>query len=306
MTDNRRIAVIDLGTNTCKLLIAESDGTDLTAVVEETRVVRLGENVDATGELTPAAMDRTAGVFEEYKSIIDANDCKEVRCVGTSAFRDAENQQVLNDRLTRSTGLTVKALSGEDEARLVAEAVQNSFPFTDGRRVIVDIGGGSTEIMIENNGALERFISLSIGAVRLTERLLHSDPPTAEEIRSAQLPIIEAFKLIIAGDPADKMVSVGGTATTFITMAEGMETYDHQRVHGSTLTREVLMEQMTRCATVPLAERIQIVGLHPGRAEIIIAGGLIQVSLMAYFGMSEILVSDRGLRWGVAAQMIKP
>lgn len=306
MTDTRRIAVIDLGTNTCKLLIAESDSTGLTAVVEETRFVRLGEKVDATGELTPAAMDRTAGVFEEYKGIIDANDCQEVRCVGTSAFRDAENRQVLNDRLTHSTGLSVEALSGGDEARFVAKAVQNSFPVTEGRRAIVDVGGGSTEIMIENNGALERFISLNIGAVRLTERLLKSDPPTADEIRSAQIPIIEAFKLIIAGDPVVKMVSVGGTATTFITMAEGMETYDHQRVHGSTITRETLMAQMRRCASAPLAERTQIVGLHPKRAEIIIAGGLIQVSLMAFFHMSEILVSDRGLRWGIAAEILLP
>jgi len=183
--------------------------------------------------------------------------------------------------------------------------VQHEFPRPDGVRVIVDVGGGSTELIVEEAGQLAAAESLPLGSVRLTERWMHHDPPSAEELAAVTQDIDGVLTVSGLSKPVDTMVGVGGTATTFVAMNLEMDTYDHNRVHGATLAAATLQKILARCAALPLAQRLKLPGLHPGRAEVIIAGGLILQAAMERFGLEEIMVSDRGLRWGVVLEMVE-
>jgi exopolyphosphatase/guanosine-5'-triphosphate,3'-diphosphate pyrophosphatase len=298
------VAAIDLGTNTCLLLIARSYGTDLRAVAQELTVVRLGEGVDETGKLASAAMDRAVECLRRYGKIVEQHGCKKVRGVGTSAFREAVNRDEFAQRIEAETGLAIETIDGKEEARLVQVAVEATLPSTGGIRAIVDIGGGSTEITITAGGQQLDSVSLPIGSVRLTERFLKHDPPTADELTRLHIGISETLAGLDLQGPTRTMISVGGTATTLVAMHNSIDPYDPDKVHGSKLSLPQIMEQIKHCARVPLAERIKIAGLHPGRAEVIIAGGMIQTALMEYFDLGELIVSDHGLRWGIAAELV--
>ena len=297
------VAAVDLGTNTCLLLIAKRDGGALKAVAHDLTVVRLGEGLDDSGKLAPAAMERAVQCLQRYAEIIKEHDCKQVRCVGTSAFREAANRDELAQRIEAETGLAIEAIDGAEEARLVHVAVVTAFPSTGGMRAVVDIGGGSTEITITAGGQQLDSVSLPMGSVRLTERFLKHDPPTPDELTRLHIGFSESLADLDLQGPIKTMLSVGGTATTFVAMHQALEPYDGDKVHGSSLSLPQIMEQIKRCTKVPLAERCKIVGLHPGRADVIIAGGLIQTALMAYFAVEEMTVSDHGLRWGIAGEL---
>lgn len=297
-------AAIDLGTNTCLLLVAVRDGPQLVPLAEELRVVRLGEGVDRTGRLAETAMNRAEEVFREYHHIIHSFKCRRVRCVATSAFREATNRHELRLRIRAATGYDLTAITGQEEARWVLRAVQAALPHAVGRRIIVDVGGGSTELIREENGQLATVESLPLGSVRLTERWLHNDPPPPEELEAAQADIESVLARSAIQRHVDALVGVGGTATTFVAMDLQLSTYDHHRVHGATLTRATLEHSLHRCGSLPYAERVKLPGLHPGRADIILAGGLILKGLMDHFNRQELVVSDRGLRWGVVAELL--
>lgn len=304
MTSQGPVAAIDLGTNTCMLLVAARDDTgQLIPLAQEMRVVRLGEGVDRTGRLNESALDRAVAVFQDYEAIIRRLGADQVRCVATSAFREAANGDELRGRLEGATGYSLEEISSDEEARLVLRAVQEAFPQPRGRRVVVDVGGGSTEIILEEKGRLAAVHSLPLGSVRLTERWLAADPPQAKELErlAADLQVI-----LEAGGPlpsAATMVGVGGTATTFVAIDLTLDAYDHSRVHGATLTGDTLRDLIERCATMTNAERLAFPGLHPGRAEVIVAGGLILQAVMERFGLKKMAVSDRGLRWGVVLEL---
>lgn len=297
-------AAIDLGTNTCLLLVAVRDGPQLVPLAEELRVVRLGEGVDRTGRLAEAAMNRAEEVFREYHHIIHSFKCHRVRCVATSAFRDATNRHELRLRIRSATGYDLTAITGQEEARWVLQAVQDALPQAVGRRIIVDVGGGSTELIMEEGGQLAAVESLPLGSVRLTERWLHNDPPAPEELDAIQADIESVLARSAIQRDVDVLVSVGGTATTFVAMDLKLDAYDHRLVHGATLTRGTLKMILDRCRALPNAERVKLPGLHPGRADIILAGGMILMGLMHHFERQELVVSDRGLRWGVVAELL--
>ncbi len=297
-------AAIDLGTNTCLLLVARWDGCRLIPLAQELRVVRLGAGVDRTGRLSEEAVTRAEAVLREYQGIIEPYNCHRVRCVATSALREAANQALLFQRIHAATGYELVELSGREEAELVLRAVRHDFPGPNGRRIVVDVGGGSSEIILEEDGYLAEVESLPLGSVRLTERRFHHNPPSKPELAAAAQDIDKILDGVSWAQPVDAMVGVGGTATTFVAMEQQLEVYDHDRVHGATLTSPILRQILARCTALPLEERLKLPGLHPGRAEVIIAGGLILQTVMELFGLKKMMVSDRGLRWGVVREMV--
>ncbi|MQY63306.1 MAG: Ppx/GppA family phosphatase [Calditrichaeota bacterium] len=298
-------AAIDLGTNTCLLLVARWDGSRLIPLAQELRVVRLGAGVDRTGRLSEQALVRAEAVFREYQGIIESYNCRRVRCVATSAFREAANRALLFQRIRAATGYDLVKLGGREEAELVLRAVQHEFPCPDGNRIVVDVGGGSTEVIIEEEGCQAAVESLSLGSVRLTERWFHHDPPSPEDLSSAAQDIDKILDGVEWLQAVETMVGVGGTATTFVAMDLELQRYDHDRVHGATLTAPTLQQILARCTALPLIERLKLPGLHPGRAEVIIAGGLILRAVMHRFNLDRLTVSDRGLRWGVVLELVE-
>ena len=297
------VAVIDLGSNSCLLLIARQTGHGLEPVEEALRIVRLGAGVDKTGRLSQLAMDRSVAVIEEYRQIIRRHRCEKVRCVATSAFRDAANSDELRDRLLSTAGYDLQALDGDEEARLVMNAVDDAIPPGGDPRWIVDVGGGSTEIIAGQAGEGLQMVSMGLGSVRHTERWLHSDPPAPAELLTMQADILAQLMDIDDFAPPAQMVGVGGTATTFVALDKNLETYDHQLVHGATMEGQSLQSLLDRCAAVTVEQRRAFTGLHPDRAKIIIAGGAILLAILEKAGLEGMTVSDRGLRWGVAAEM---
>ena len=300
---NNLVAVIDLGSNSCLLLIARQTGHGLEPVEEVLRVVRLGAGVDESGLLSQLAMDRSEAVFSEYRQIIEQHGCTRVRCVATSAFRDAANRDELRQRLLETVGYDLRALDGDEEASLVMKAVLDAFPAQVDSRWIVDVGGGSTEIVVERGGEMTATVSMGLGSVRHTERWLRSDPPEMEELLVMHADILAQLLDIEEFEPPRQMVGVGGTATTFVALEKHLDTYNHQQVHGSQLSGESLQISLDRCLAANLEERRTFAGLHPDRAEIIIAGGSILLAVLEKAGLDRMTVSDRGLRWGVAAEM---
>ncbi len=286
--------------------MARWEGSRLIPLAQELRVVRLGAGVDRTGRLSEEAMARAEAVFREYQDVIESHHCSRVRCVATSAFREAVNREQLHRRIKETTGYDLVQISGREEAELVLRAVQQAFPSPSGGRIIVDVGGGSTEIIFEEDGQLVAVESFPMGSVGLTERWLHHDPPSLEDLSAAVQDIDGVLTRSGPSQPMDTMVGVGGTATTFVAMEQELDTYDHSRVHGATLTAATLRQILARCTALPCNQRLKLPGLHPGRAEVIIAGGMILQAVMQRFNLDRLTVSDRGLRWGVIYDMAIP
>ncbi len=304
MTSSSPVAAIDLGTNTCLLLVARQEGSMVVPLARELRVVRLGEGLEATGRLSDDAMNRAVTVLREYHEIIASLGCQKVWCVATAAFRAAANAKDLQQRIRQATGFEMNSINGQREAELVSQAVREVFPPTAGTRVTVDAGGGSTEIIVEQAGVLADIVSLPIGSVQLTERHLASDPPEVGELARLRADIAQILGMTAIPEKVESFIGVGGTATTFVALKLGMTVYDHDRVHGATLDIDSLGAILQCCAALPLVERKQLPGLHPGRAEVIVAGGLILCEVMERLGVKVMQVSDHGLRWGMVLELL--
>ena len=298
-----RIAAIDCGTNTVLLLVADVTGGHIAVVDEQLEIVRLGEGLDATGRLAEPAMARARAAFERYGARIAELRCDAVRAVATEGVRAAANGAKFVadiDALLGSAcaGARLEIIDGEREARLSWRAVAASFPSLRGPRVVVDIGGGSTEIL---TGAdeVDGVVSIKIGSVRLTERLLKGDPPTAEE-RAALAATIDAALAAAPALPAGApVVGIAGTVTTLAAMAQRLDSYDPTRVHGYALGRDALAGLVETLARAPLATRQAMPGLDPRRADVIYAGACILLAIVDRARASGCLVSDRGIRWGL-------
>ena len=304
-TTSTRYAAIDLGTNTCLLLVAEWDGQELHPLVREMRVVRLGENLDRTGRISSTALDRATAALTEYRDIITSSGCQEMRCVATSAFRDAPNKDELTERIRNITGLEIEEISGEEEARLVHRAVQEAFPEETGERASVDVGGGSTEIIFDKQGHLHEVHSLPLGSVRLTERHFSHDPPAAVEVAALRDNISTVLEDSGLPTKVASLIGVGGTATTLAAIHLELEDYDPVKVHGRILKQRDLETILERCLALPYEQRVRLPGLHPGRADVIMAGTIILLAIMGHLQDKMIRISDRGIRWGIIAEMIR-
>ena len=294
-----RVAAIDCGTNTVLLLVADVGPDGVERVEDHAEIVRLGEGLDQTGALKPQAMLRARAAFERYVARIRELGCAQVLAVGTEALRKASNGHLFVNEVTAllgTVGGTFRVIDGEREARLSWRAVRASFPALSGPRTVIDIGGGSTELLVGEE-PVEEVVSLPIGSVRLTERLLKHDPPTDEERAALVRTVDEA----LAGAPAPRgeVVGIAGTVTTLAAMALGLDTYDPDRVHGSSLAYDALVNTPRTLGATALADRKRTPGLDPKRADVIYAGAVILERILARAGASRCLVSDRGIRWGL-------
>ena len=283
-----RVAAIDLGTNTTRLLVADVvDGT-VHDLARRSQITRLGEGVDARGRLLPLPIARVRNTLSEYRRALEGYGAERVLAVATSAVRDAENGEAFLGEVEWSYGFTTRLLSGDEEAELTLRGVG----VEDG--LVVDIGGGSTELIGE--GLHE---SIDIGSVRLTERKLRSDPPTERELEWAAASVRE---LLPDGPKPQRAVGVAGTITTLAALDLGLEEYDPDRVHGHHLSADGVDRQRHRLAALPLAERREVPALEPERAPVIVAGAVILEEVMAHFGLDEIEASERDILHGIALE----
>jgi exopolyphosphatase/guanosine-5'-triphosphate,3'-diphosphate pyrophosphatase len=296
-----RVAAIDVGTNTALLTIAEGDRP----IVDRAEIVRLGEGLDKSGRLKDEAIARTVAVVEEFAQLIAQHQCERVAAVTTEAVRKAANGGDFVARASAAlaaVGGHMEVIDGEREARLSWRAVASSFPTLQGPRSVVDIGGGSTEVIVGER-EVEGVISLPIGSVRLTERIVAHDPPTADE--AARLATTVDDALVHAPKPRGALVGIAGTVTTLAAMAQRLDQYDASRVHGATLSRAEVDGLVAMLGTTPLADKQRTPGLPPKRADVIFAGAVILQRVMARAAVDECLVSDRGIRWGLIYELVE-
>ena len=283
-----RVAAIDLGTNSTRLLVADVVDGRVDELHRETRITRLGEGVDERRKLLPVPIARVRNVLSDFRRTAERLEIERALAVATSAVRDAENGEAFLGEVEWSYGFATRLLSGDEEAQMTLRGVTNGRELDPGT-LVLDVGGGSTEL-IERDGP----VSLDIGSVRLTERFLRSNPPTADELEECRA----AIRAELPDLSATRMIGVAGTITTLAALELGR--YDPKLVHGYRLTRGGVEEQVRRLADLPLAERRQLAGLEPERAPVIVGGAAIVAETLAHLGLEELEVSERDLLTGAA------
>ncbi|KQN85031.1 Ppx/GppA phosphatase family protein [Arthrobacter sp. Leaf69] len=278
-----RVAAVDCGTNSIRLLIAdvESDGgaPRLADVVREMRVVRLGQGVDATGELAPEALDRTFAAAADYAGLIESHGATRVRFVATSATRDARNRQDFVDGIRGLLGVEPEVITGDAEAALSFAGASSVLPSRGEDPVlVVDLGGGSTEFVLGNADGVIAARSVDVGCVRMTERHLRSDPPTAEQIAAAEADVDAALDEAAMTVPLDRstaVVGVAGSVTTITAHALRLPEYSAEAIHGTELSLDDVRRACTELLAMSHAERAALPYMHPGRVDVIGAGALV-------------------------------
>ncbi len=299
---SERRAGFDLGTNTFLLLIAEVEAHGLTPLFEKETVVRLGKGVDAAGNLNAEAMQRGLVCLQEYAGYARQYRCESIVAVGTSALRDAANRAAFLARAQNETGVDVRVISGEEEARLTFRGALSNKKDLPEPIAIIDIGGGSTEVVLGNRQGILKACSADIGSVRLTERWLQHDPVLPEEtaaLREQAEKIMRATWAVAETRATVSMIGTAGTITTLAAMAQKLSHYDPKSIDGFILTAPQLGELVGELARLSVAERQKLPGLNPARADVILAGALLLEIFMQLYGFAQIVVSDRGLRHGV-------
>ena len=298
-----RVAVVDIGTNSTRLLIAEPDGDGLRELERRSEVTRLGEGVDRTGELGEEPQERVFAVLAEYAAQIAAHEVERTTAVMTSAVRDASNGADFAERVRREHGLEGRTLSGDEEAQLTFRGATAAREPGGGPLLVVDIGGGSTELVVGADGEVSFHVSTQNGVVRHTERHLHDDPPTREQMDALSQAVRADFERH-ARAGVEAAIAVAGTPTSCAAIDLGIEPYDPSRVEGHELSVARLGELRDRLAALPLAERRKVPGLHPDRAPTIVAGVLILIEALAVFGLRTVRVSERDILWGAALELL--
>jgi exopolyphosphatase/guanosine-5'-triphosphate,3'-diphosphate pyrophosphatase len=303
-----RVAVVDIGTNSTRLLIADVDpGGAVEERVRESTVTRLGEGVEATGRLGEEPQRRVFAALERYAATIRDEGCERSAAVMTSAVRDAANGAEFAAAVRDRFGLEGRTLSGDEEAAHTFAGATAARPSADQAELaVIDIGGGSTELVCGAGGRLGFHVSMQIGVVRHTERHLHSDPPAPAEL-DALADDVEAGVAASVPDAVrarvQAAVAVAGTATSCAAIDLELERYDTTKVEGHVLSRARLDALLERLATLPLEARRQVRGLHPDRAPTIVAGVLVLSRVLDAFGLGEVEISDRDILWGVALEI---
>ena len=291
-------AAIDCGTNSTRLLI--SDG--VTPRERLMRITRLGKGVDRTGRLDPEAIDRTLEVLREYRQVMDRYEVAGVRIAATSASRDASNRDDFFGPAAEILGAAPELLSGEEEARMSFLGATADLEDRDVLTLVVDIGGGSTEFAVGTRD-VESSISIDVGCVRMTEKYLEHDPPTAEEL-SNYISVVEQFlddvarEVPLAGEAA-RFIGLAGTVTNVAAVEIGLPEYDPEAIHHFVLTKDAVEDVFRTLATEALADRIHNPGLERQRADVIVGGLCVLVEIFRYFGFAECLVSEADILDGL-------
>lgn len=299
-----RFAAIDVGTNTVLLLIAEIDHDGAFQVLQDSaEITRLGEGVDRTGRIGADGEKRSVEVLARYVEHCRSLGAEEIVAVGTSALRDARNRDEIRRRLREKLGLNLRVLSGAEEAAYSYLAVRKGLDLGGAELLVIDVGGGSTELIWGTAGHVQRLASLDIGSVRLTERYLRSDPVQEPEFDRMTEAIDTALESLETqkkpGEEAVTMIGIAGTFTTLAAIEKRLVQYSHSEVHGSRLTLAEIRRQLKLFQEKSIAERKTIPGLEPKRADVILAGARLIERIMDRFGMEQVTVSDQGIRYGV-------
>lgn len=296
-----RVAAIDCGTNSIRLLIADVREAGLTDVTRVMTVVRLGEGVDVTGRLSPAAMERTWVAVADYAARIRASGAMATRMVATSASRDAENAADFVEGVVDRLGVAPEVISGDEEAELSYRGAVSVLE-VPGEVAVVDIGGGSTEFVIGDRG-VRAATSVNIGCVRMTERHLVSDPPTSAQVAAAVADIdaaIIAARDATRFDSAGRIIGLAGSVTTVAALAMGLPAYDAARIHGSRISAADVHRVTEQMLAATRAQRAAEPVMHPGRVDVIAGGALVLDRILALGGFDEVIVSEHDILDGIA------
>ena len=302
-----RVAAIDCGTNSIRLLIADIDGNNFREVVRDMEIVRLGQGVDETGQFHPDAIARTLAAVDKFASEIAKRGVEKIRFCATSATRDATNRHLFVDGVRERLGIELEVISGDEEAALsFAGAIKDLDP-SNGPFLVVDIGGGSTEFVF-GTSTVEAARSVNIGCVRMTERHFASDPATAQQIEAARSDIQAAIAQAAAVVPittANTLVAVAGTATTVAAAALDLPEYDRYAIHLSRISAQQTHDAATMFATSSREQRLALGYMHPGRVDVIAAGSLVLSEIMKATGASEFVASESDILDGMAFSLAR-
>lgn len=301
-----RISTIDIGTNTILLLVAETKGNRIEKILRDEQVIaRLGKGVDKRRMIDQDAFLRAAGFLNSYRETSDKLGSEKIIAVGTSALRDAANKREFCEFVLQKTGIGIEILPGEEEAEWTFRGAIGEAEETAGNFTVLDIGGGSTEIISGSRSKILRKVSLDIGCVRIAERVLRAHPPTREMVSEARALVRGALgSFDAAGINSSRAIAVAGTVTTLAAIRLNLDHYDPKRVEGFVLRFHDVREEFDRLKMKTIGELRAIRQVSPGRADILLAGVLILQEFMETARLSEIRVSDRGLRYGIVLREI--
>ena len=303
-----RIAALDLGTNTFLMLVVEYDGETLRPLHRESEVVRLGRGLDASGYLTPASMEKGLQCLEAFVRQAKELGADPILACGTSALREAKNADVFLHRARERTGLNIRVISGEQEAEYSFFGALSNKPDLPEPIVLVDIGGGSTELCGGTHRKMEKMLSVKIGSVRLTERFLRHDPVLPEEMDAVTEAIdrhLDRLPVLFPYQPPFSLIGNAGTVTTLAAMSLRLHRYDADKVDGCRLSLEGIETLIGELARRTVEERKKMVGLPEKRADVILAGAVILSRVMRKLRQPELIVSDRGIRFGMILDYLR-
>ena len=317
MTTLGPVAAIDCGTNSTRLLIATTGPSGMVTVDRRMTITRLGQGVDRTGSLDPDAVKRTVDVLAGYRQVMESAGVQPsattVRIAATSAARDAKNRDEFFDAAEAAVGARPELLTGNDEALLSFSGATADLDAADGPFLVMDIGGGSTEFVLGSVAAdgspeVSGSLSTDMGCVRITERFLHADPPSAEELSAAlsviSLHLDDVLREIPGATDATTLVGLAGTVSAAAAVELGLADYDRDAIHHFVLTRPAIEDVFRTLATEALADRIHNPGLERGRADVIVGGMCVLVQVMRTMGFSSCLVSEADILDGLAMSLL--
>jgi exopolyphosphatase/guanosine-5'-triphosphate,3'-diphosphate pyrophosphatase len=298
-----RVAVVDIGTNSTRLLVADVRDGGVEELDRRSVVTRLGEDVDATGRLADAAQERVFERLADYAESIERHDCERRLAVLTSAVRDADNGAAFADAVRERFGLDARTLSGDEEARLTYLGATAARDAGAKPLLVVDIGGGSTELVTGVRGQMDFHVSTQAGVLRHTERFLRDDPPAREDVDALARDVRAVFEEAVPAAVRERVraaVAVAGTATSVAAIDAGIEPYDPARVEGAVVRAFRLAEISATLVALPIEERRAVPGLHPDRAPTIVAGTILLGQVLEAFGLDRFEASERDILWGAA------
>lgn len=314
-----KYASIDIGTNTLRLLIAEASGNKgIRPLVYKRAITRLGGGYSVEKGIDPASAERSLRALEDFRRIIGENGADETLATATSVVRRAVNREWFIAEVLRRTGIGIKVISGDEEARLSLLGVLSVLDVVEGKKAVIDIGGGSTEFIFTDGDALKGAWSMEMGVVHLTEKHLKSDPPRPAELKGLEEEVRGVINTLrglmdeagadfkgYSGRRGSTLVGTAGTITTLAAMDQGLDVYDRERINNYTLTKEKVRSIYSYLCGLKLAERERVLSLEKGREDLIIPGSAIVLETMEAFGFDEMKVSDAGLLEGIIIRRLK-
>jgi exopolyphosphatase / guanosine-5'-triphosphate,3'-diphosphate pyrophosphatase len=301
------VAAIDCGTNSTRLLVADENGRELVRLM---RITRLGQGVDRTNALEPEAIARTVDVLAEYRRAMDGFAVERIRMVATSAVRDATNGSVFTEAATAAVGVAPEVLSGQDEGALAFRGASADLEPFAGDTLVVDIGGGSTEITL-GRGSTVTSVSLQLGCVRLTERYLRGDPPDSSEVSATRTAIADALNWgegqmpeLLDLDPARRMVGLAGTVSTLASIKLGVAEYDAAMLHHTRISLGEISAMSEKLASLSARARSALVGMVPGREDVIFGGAIVLEAVATRYRCDEVIASEKDILDGIALSLL--